>query len=933
MATASSTSLLSRTRPGRLPSGGPAASHDAVTASTTSISTIATASSIAAASPSSQLFLPSSNVAVFLTNLRLLDLDLLPDWPNISARTFAARDAVASSSAQNGQKRRIQSVEWALYNLFCLWDPHEARAKMQPLFPPADQVQSVTLRAAFLRGLEAAKKTGALGRDAILRKTMLDECRGERFEEILAVFSSAVLKRVVEEEEKDKDKGESTAVAKAVALENRGYSAERTQLHALILAHKASLSRTLCEKEAARARYHDFAELLALKERSLARRRELAKAAAAEDEDVDEEDKTRQVSDDVKLRLQRLVRNNWSGSEAWMASLVHGDECTSKDELLSTPADRVWRRVQAGRLGELESRTDTGLLDQLDRRVTAQRERLHQWREYSQHVLRKIPHGSSTKTAAAQWTPEALKTKTTGIDFEFDQHTSLHPSLSPRKGAFGQYQQPQQQSPQEDAPAPPRNDDYDSLLKSFQDELATVHQPRQGPSRLTLFLDSARKAAASRSKAGGHARKASRAASGDDDEDEDVESEISDMDEHPIIVQQQQQQQQSAPPSENSESPTRRRVLLTKTSMTFSVKSYHSDDEPSPPREFLPPKTQRAATIQIDQPLPPAVRKLSGQMDNPLAIRRRQQSPPIRPPRAAAPAPPPAPRTPSPDRSPPPPTPPSDDDGPFELVSTPRHSIMLQPPPASEGASSTGASPTQDLADQILASMSNASPSPIKRPRHTLSLAERTRMSMARASRVGGGARTIESDDEDASIYDDENAFGARQQENATLALRRQPNTASLALRNKAVNNSKTASANEADSHPADDPDGLIARTRKSMAGFEAARQKAQLDRRRSLRKSRQSSLGVGSAGAASAATSTATSRREAAAHGGYFPPVNEGDGDEGDGDGDNEPEDTTMLAEELMSGGQDDAEAIFRSRPKIKMSPIPSPTRELDSE
>ncbi|CAK7214404.1 hypothetical protein SBRCBS47491_002131 [Sporothrix bragantina] len=901
---ASSTSLLSRTRSGRLPSGKPAASRDAVTAP------ISAASSISSFPPtsthSSSLFLPASNVAVFLTNLRLLDLDLLPDWPNISARTFSAKDVPSTASSQNGQKRRIQSVEWALYHLFCLWDPDEARAKMQPLFPPADQVQSVTLRAAFLRGLEAAKKTGALGRDAILRKTMLDECRGERFEEILAVFSSAVLKRVVEEGD------ESTAVAKAVALENRGYSAERTQLHALILAHKASLCRTLRQKEVARARYHDFAELLALKERSLVRRRELAKAM--------EEEEPVQVSEDVKLRLQRLVRNNWSGSEAWMQSLVHGDELTSKDGLLSTPADRVWRRVQAGRLGELESRTDTGLLDQLDRRVTAQRERLHQWREYRQHVLRKQPQGSTTATATKK-TPEALKTKKAGIDFGFDAHSSLHPTLSPRKGAFGQQQH------REETPAPPRNDDYDSLLKSFQDEMASVHQPRQGPSQLTSFLDNARKTAANRNKAGGHERKTSRAAAGVDEDDDETESDISDMDEHPIVVQQQQQQRQlSAPPSEDSESPTRRRVLLTKKSMTFSVKSYQSDDEPSPPREFLPAakKIQRAATIQIEQPLPPAVRKLSGQMDNhALAIRRRQQSPPIRPPRnvASAPPPPPAPRTPSPDRSPPPPTPPSDDDGPFELVSTPQHSILLQPPPASDAASSTGASPTQDLADQILSSMNNASPSPIKRPRHTLSLAERTRMSMARASRVGGGARPMESDDEDESFYDDENAFGERQTLNDPLALRRQPNTASLALRNKAVNN-KTA-AHEEENNTADDPDGLIARTRKSMAGFEAARQKAQLDRRRSMRKSRQSSLGVGSAGAASAATSTATSRREAAAHGGYFPSVDEGD--------DNEPEDTTMLAEELMSGGQDDAEAIFRSRPKIKMSPIPSPTRELE--
>jgi HAUS augmin-like complex subunit 6-like protein len=63
-----------------------------------------------------------SNVSTFLTNLRLLNLDLLPDWPEISSLTFSTRDS------GQGQKRRIQCVEWALYQLFALWDPEETRS-------------------------------------------------------------------------------------------------------------------------------------------------------------------------------------------------------------------------------------------------------------------------------------------------------------------------------------------------------------------------------------------------------------------------------------------------------------------------------------------------------------------------------------------------------------------------------------------------------------------------------------------------------------------------------------------------------------------------------------------------------------------------------------------------------------------------------------
>ena len=62
----------------------------------------------------------SAPLRIFLTNLRLLDLDLLPDWPGIAPETFAT-----SGSGVQGQKRRIQCVEWALFRLFSLWNPEE----------------------------------------------------------------------------------------------------------------------------------------------------------------------------------------------------------------------------------------------------------------------------------------------------------------------------------------------------------------------------------------------------------------------------------------------------------------------------------------------------------------------------------------------------------------------------------------------------------------------------------------------------------------------------------------------------------------------------------------------------------------------------------------------------------------------------------------
>lgn len=75
------------------------------------------------AQPPSTPSAPASNGAVpsFLTNLRLLDLDRLPDWPDISPATFAI-----TGTGVQGQKKRVQAVEWALFRLFEIWDPEEA---------------------------------------------------------------------------------------------------------------------------------------------------------------------------------------------------------------------------------------------------------------------------------------------------------------------------------------------------------------------------------------------------------------------------------------------------------------------------------------------------------------------------------------------------------------------------------------------------------------------------------------------------------------------------------------------------------------------------------------------------------------------------------------------------------------------------------------
>ena len=62
-----------------------------------------------------------SPIAKFLRCLRLLDLDLLEDWPGISEDTFS------TLAPKQNLQARIKCVEWSLYRLFELWSPSETR--------------------------------------------------------------------------------------------------------------------------------------------------------------------------------------------------------------------------------------------------------------------------------------------------------------------------------------------------------------------------------------------------------------------------------------------------------------------------------------------------------------------------------------------------------------------------------------------------------------------------------------------------------------------------------------------------------------------------------------------------------------------------------------------------------------------------------------
>ncbi|KAK8091323.1 hypothetical protein PG994_000828 [Apiospora phragmitis] len=690
-------------------------------ASAKSSLTAATQPSSTTAAHNAQLPSTVSSRTLFLTNLRLLDLDQEEDWPDITPATFSAKDAAG------GQKKRIHAVEWALYQLFNLWDPEETQNKLRPFYPPLDQVQSINLRAAFLRCLEQAKKSGVLGRDAVIRKTMLDECKGERFEEVLAVFSSAVLKKLVAERALNAGHDYRPSISENIAIENWGYKSERTELNGLLLAHKASLRSFLRDKNAARGRYRDFAEMLALKEQTLAKRNEQVKSLATDDP-------SSQPSDKTKYKVRQVLKTNWTGNDQWTENILYGENSSSKGGLLSTPFEQVWDGVQNGTLTDIEDQS-MGLLDQLDQRVQVQRQRLEKWDGFRKKLF-------GDKTAEPRKAPEA---NSKGIDLGFTAHLKLSADTM----------SPQDLDKLHLPPPPPQ---YAQLLENMKAELDS------DLARIPDFASLVK----NRSTSNAHRT-------------EEEPEPLSDLDEWEDELE--REPKLSRPPvnrhGSRLRSPKKRPVVRTHTLITRPP--MESDDDELDEEEMETPRNNSQDSIPIKRSsVTPDQQK---QEPEEGSIRMLRYSPPLSPPRSQSP----------------------------ELPGTqPRSKKATSEASEELLAPERALSPTQLMADQILASMSNASPSPLKKTRHRLSLTERTRMSMPRTP----------SFDPDWDEHDS----------TQLLSPTPRPRVNIQAL---------SGDPAEAEAAGLEEPEDLVARTRRSMQGYEAARQKAQLERRRSERKSR----------------------------------------------------------------------------------------------
>lgn len=293
------------------------------------------------------------------------------------------------------------------------------------------------------------KKDGILRRDVTIRKTMLDECKGEKLEDVLAAFSTVVLQKVLSAE-----KNVRPSRVRKLALARTLSGEEQRSLLPLAIAHRVSLEGLLRKRAHLRSKYLQFQHLLDVKEQELhGRKRSLELASKDSEEGIGS------CGNIHGLRKQFGI--HWQGDPRWVDAIFEGEQ-EARDPLLDTPFSQVWSKVMSGNI-DTSVPQQQGLLQQLDNRVAAQEARLQKWRRFREDWTVMTKSATRSKPLGAGQHPSH------GLDLDFSMHKDI--TLKPAEVAqTSLHDQPHQES------APAMLDEYERLMKSMRIELVRVDE-------------------------------------------------------------------------------------------------------------------------------------------------------------------------------------------------------------------------------------------------------------------------------------------------------------------------------------------------------------------------------------------------------------------------------------------------------------------------
>lgn len=219
---------------------------------------------------------------------------------------------------------------------------------------------------------------------------MLDDCKGDKFEELLAGFSAAVLRKVVAVSADEMLLNPAMKLSSTTAMTLTDYQ----NLLPLILAHQVSLGSAGERHARVREVYDRFSQLLDDKKVELTERANQESSGCMDDTQRESES------------LVRELQTNWLGSEEWATALLKGGSQSSTDAFLELPFSTAWIRAKNSNVDSLSGGLKQDLVLDLEARVLLQRSRLRKWHEYNKSLSKE--RGPSEMSTASPKEPRVF---------------------------------------------------------------------------------------------------------------------------------------------------------------------------------------------------------------------------------------------------------------------------------------------------------------------------------------------------------------------------------------------------------------------------------------------------------------------------------------------------------------------------------------------
>ncbi|KAK6356646.1 hypothetical protein TWF718_000986 [Orbilia javanica] len=372
-------------------------------------------------------------VTLLLTNLRLLDLPVYQDLP-INDETFSLG------------KNKSRAFELIAYHIFDRYDPIESKSRFADTWPIYEPAQSKNFRAAVINWLSDLKKAGVLHNAIIIRKSMFDECQGDRYEELLLFLSTMALRKVVEREHEG-PAGSSIALDEALSAHP-----DPDMVNVLSIAYQNSLRNTLQHRFVDKKKWFLASRRLEEQDRVVSEK-EQSTAIARE---------SRKKLDVKESDIASMWERNWVGDQSIHKLLLPGRDDAAERELWSDASFR--RLLQSGSFNKPGAPDDNGsAVKTMEDALKVHEGRLARWKEYNHQFLKE--RSGSKKFLAGKKVSFAADVEG-GLGVDFNKHQDLHAS------AFTLQEGTQ-------LPIPSTDDEFGKLFNSMRKELQTIRVSRR----------------------------------------------------------------------------------------------------------------------------------------------------------------------------------------------------------------------------------------------------------------------------------------------------------------------------------------------------------------------------------------------------------------------------------------------------------------------